>query len=205
MSTLLAGITTVSSAHPHAWIDLRVSLQFDEQGKITAMQQRWLMDPFMSTLWLEDITRDAAGESREAQLQSAAEQLLDNISGHSYFTRIEHNGQEIEALQAQDPQLIPRDRRLELRFALEWPEPLDPETAPVRYAVFDPTYYIEILHAESDSIRLQGSGLHCDLRIRSPSPDPAKIAYAASLDVHEQPSTELGRHFAEWAEITCER
>ena len=202
---LLATMATVSSAHPHNWIDLRVSVVLNDRGEVTALEQRWLKDPLLSTLWLEDIVGDGADESREARLQEAADELLANIAGHGYFTRVEHGERSIEGHEAREPRIETHERRLELQFVLDLPEPLDPGEAPVRYAVFDPTYYIEILHAESQSIRLEGGGMHCDVRIEEPSPDPEKVAYAASLEVHEDPDSDLGRHFAEWAEIVCER
>ncbi|BAU58330.1 putative exported protein [Halorhodospira halochloris] len=200
---LLGGLST-TSAHPHSWIDLRVIVKFNENGEITALEQRWLMDPFASALWLDGMDRDMPEAAREEKLDQAAAEALERVSRHDYFTKVKHGDEEIPHAKARNPKLESDQRqRLQLQFELVLEEPVDPGKAPLRYAVYDPTYYIEILHAESDSIRLQGGGLHCDLHIDSPSPDPQKVAYAASLGVDVQPDRDLGQHFAEWAEISC--
>lgn len=193
---------SATSAHPHSWIDLRVTVEFNDQGKITALHQRWLMDPFASTLWLDGIA-GMQGAQRERELEKAAREALERISGHDYFTVIKHGGEKIDQVEAQNPRLKPVKGRLELQFELSLDNPIDPEKASLRYAVFDPTYYVEILHAKSNSIRLDGGGLHCDLHLEPPSPDPQQVAYAASLGRDVQASTELGQNFAEWAEISC--
>ena len=83
-------------------------------------------------------------------------------------------------------------------------KPLDPTVSPVDYMVFDPTYYIEMLHAEGGgAIQLSGAGADCKYVLTPPNPDPNAVGLAASLDKTQSAGNELGQLFAERVTIRC--
>ena len=76
---------------------------------------------------------------------------------------------------------------------------------PMHYAIYDPTYYIEMVHAETDqAITLVNAPGGCRAAMKQPNPDPEQIMLAASLDRTQSAGDGLGRFFAEDVSLTCD-
>ena len=191
------------AAHPHAWIDLRVSVLFSEDGGVEALQQEWVFDPTYSHLLLEDMAADQPHLDLEAALQVMAERMLGNLREHDYFTEITLADRRAEPMPARDATLTLRQRRLHLQFQLPIAGTRPAPVRPLAYRVYDPTYWIEILHDPGDVIHLAG-GEGCNAHVRAPQPEAWMVAYAATLDRNQRaPIEDLGRPFAEVVSIEC--
>ncbi|TLF50623.1 DUF1007 family protein [Halomonas urmiana] len=198
----------LAPAHPHGWVDVTVRVLMDEQGRVEALQQRWRLDPFYSLLLLEEL-QSAEGEApMEARLDQLGVEIRHNLAPQHYFTHVTQDGEAVELGEVEHFTTLARDGRVELMFRLPLAEPLPLGQAPMRYRIYDPTYYLEVLHeAEGDTPRpdaLGVTGADCDTRIIAADPDPAKVAEAASLDREAQAPEGLGRFFAETGEVRCE-
>ncbi|ACL74046.1 protein of unknown function DUF1007 [Thioalkalivibrio sulfidiphilus HL-EbGr7] len=197
-------LSAQAHAHPHAWIDLRVAVVFDETGRITALRQVWRIDPFYSLVLLEEMATDARGNTPEEKLADIGNRMIENLTPYQYFTEVSHGGQRLQGFTVRDHGLVNAAGRLELGFTLVLPEPVNPETGPLSYAVFDPSYYIEILHDPDATVALEGASERCGLQIRQPRPDPVIVARAAALDANQTGDPDLGRHFTEHGEVRCD-
>jgi ABC-type uncharacterized transport system substrate-binding protein len=201
----LAGLLfSPAQAHPHAWIDLRVAVVFDEAGHITALRQVWRIDPFYSLVLIEEMATDARGDTPEEKLADIGNRMIENLTPYHYFTEVSHGEQRLQGFTVRDHGLVNAAGRLELGFTLVLPAPVNPETTPLTYAVFDPSYYIEILHDPDASVALEGASERCGLQIRQPRPDPVVVARAAALDANQTGEPDLGRHFTEHGEVRCD-
>jgi ABC-type uncharacterized transport system substrate-binding protein len=201
---LLLLLASSAQSHPHAWIDLRVTVVFDASGHVSALRQVWRIDPFYSLVLLEEMAEDARGETLEEKMADIGNRMIENLVPYHYFTEISHGEGAVTDTTVADYGLVNAGGRLELGFTLILNQPVDPAVAPLRYAVFDPSYYIEILHDPDTTVTLEGASERCGLRIRQPRPDPAVVARAAALDVNQSGEPELGRHFTEHGEVRCE-
>ncbi len=195
-------------AHPHGWIDLRVSLVLDDKDRLAALQQSWRLDPFYSLVVLEELEREHGMEGLDAALDQLGSEMRDNLSPQGYFTELELDGDRLELAEVDDYTVLERDGRVEFVFLLPLTESRVIRGATVAYQVFDPTYYIEVVHeAEGDGPARDalavGGQLDCKTRILPADPDPEKVEEAAMLDVTDEGEAGLGRHFAETGEVTC--
>ena len=191
------------SAHPHAWIDLRVSLLFDGDGDVKALRQEWAFDPTYSHLLLEDLAVDQPDLDLDAALGLMTERMLGNLREYGYFTEIELGERRLEPATARNGSLDLRQRRLHLQFELPLEAARPDATRPLNYRIYDPTYWIEILHDAEDVIHLAG-GDGCTARIQPAQPDPWLVAYATTLDRDQRaPIEDLGRRFAEVVSVQC--
>ena len=193
-----------AQGHPHAWIDLRASLVFDDGGDLLALRQEWIFDPTYSHLLLEDMDASEPGLDLDEALEKMASRMLDSLRDYDYFTEISRNETRMEIAKARHEELVWHQRRLTLRFEL----PLDPmrpdRKQPLQYRVYDPSYWIEVLHDPGDVIYLEG-GQGCEARIEPARPEGWMIAYAATLNRDQRaPIENLGRSFAETVSIHCE-
>lgn len=197
-----------SLAHPHGWVDVSVRVLMDERGRVEALQQRWRLDPFYSQLLLEEL-RAAQGEApMEARLDQLGVEIRHNLSQQHYFTHVTLDGEAVALGEVDHLTTLARDGRVVLMFRLPLAEPLPVDQAAMHYRIYDPTYYLEILHeAEGDTPRsdaLSVTGTDCVTRIMAADPDPAQVAEAARLDRTEQAPEGLGRFFAETGEVRCD-
>lgn len=191
-------------AHPHAFVDVRIEVLFDQEGRVSALRQHWLFDEFYTAFATDGLDGDGDGKPDADALQKLAELNLKNLSEFNYFTitRTSDDSQDFET--ATDISSIMKASRLEMTFTLPLEEPLDANQQPVTYAVFDPTYYVEMLHAESDeAIRLDGAPDGCGYSLKKPAPDPDMVAFAASLDKTQSGGNDLGLIFAEQVTLSC--
>ncbi|MCB9946610.1 MAG: DUF1007 family protein [Rhodospirillaceae bacterium] len=192
-----------AAGHPHGWIDVQSTVVFDGAGRITALSLDWLFDDIYSVFILDGLPAD--GEARGAALREIARQDLENLREYGYFTDLRVDGARVETGMVDEFDTGLRDERLWLRFTVPLQTPVDPRADAVTFAVYDPTYFLEVLHVEETPVILAGAGTAgCSARVRQPAPTLEAIGLAASLDRSESAGDTLGEVFAQWVTITCE-
>jgi ABC-type uncharacterized transport system substrate-binding protein len=209
LALLLLLMPSLAQAHPHGWIDMRMRLVLDDQGQLVGLHQSWRMDPFYSLVILEELERASGEGGLEAGLDQLGGEIRDNLRPHDYFTELRLGGETLALGEVSEYTVLSRGGRIEFIFLLplETPQPLNGET--LRYQVFDPTYYLEVVHEAEDTTPLDdalvvGGELSCTTRILPADPDPERVREAAMLDITDQAAPGLGRHFAETGEVTCD-
>ena len=193
------------SAHPHAWIDLRIGLIVNDRGELVRMEQSWGIDPTYSHMLLEELTQDLGGDiAIDAALEHAAERMLANLAAYDYFTELEVDNRPLATPQARNGHLDLEGRRLQLRFELSFTGQGIQAGDGFVYRIYDPDYWIEILHDANDVVFVENRR-GCEVRISDPRPDAQMVVYAASLERQDRsPVEDLGRHFAETASLECD-
>lgn len=206
-SVLLMGAPTVS-AHPHGWIDLSVKAISDEQGRVTALEQNWRMDPFYSLVVLEELSQ-VEGASLDEGLAQLGQEIRNNLVPMHYFTEVSLDGEPLALGEVTEYTTRTRNDRLIFTFRLPLAEPTPVADAILTYQVFDPNYYIEVVHEadtqqriDEDALTLQGM-TECTSSVEKADPDPEVVMRAALLDQGEQGESGLGRYFAETGRIDC--
>lgn len=198
-----------AQAHPHGWIDVRVELQFDTSGAVESLRQSWLFDPYYTAFATEGMDGDGDGRPDTAALAELLQVNLTNLADYGYFTEATLGGRPLAFGAPEAAASAMRGDRLEMSFLLPLAEPADPARGGLVYRVFDPTYYIEMLHAEeAPAVRLLGAPAGCDYRIEPPAPNPEVAALAAAVDRSQRavPGFEarsLGALFAETVTVSC--
>lgn len=193
-----------ADAHPHAWIDLETTAIFDVQGQFAGLAQTWLFGDFYSGYVLADIGSDDRDVIVEG-LRDVARRNILSLQEFNYFTVIEADGQEqaIETVEVFETGVI--NGRIYLTFETRLTEPVDARAQLIRHAVYDPTYYIEVLYKEGVRPALPTTGAPiCSVSLETPTPTFDELAYAASVDQDENNSPTLGKVFAEWTTLRCE-
>lgn len=210
LSTLLAAVAVLAatppeaSAHPHAWIDVKVKVLFDGKGRIFALEETWLFDPLYTAFSLDGVKRGKDGAPDQQAVDALMHENMKNIKEYNYLTEVEANGVKAAFSGVRDIASGHENKRLRLTFTLLLETPLEAASAAVQYAVFDPTYYIEMLHAEGGgAVELSGAGPDCRYRLIPPNPSPDAVGLAAALDRTQSGGDGLGKLFAERVSIRC--
>lgn len=193
-------------AHPHAWIDLRTRLVADGAGQVTGLRQHWEIDPLYSLMLMEEFGPAGDDGARAEGLERLAETMLGNMAEFDYMTRLTVDGERVAWGGVEDIRLTVDDASdaLHFRFTLMLGEPVDLEGRELEYAVYDPTYYIEILHDGGNAIETGALGSECSVRVREPDPPESLVGRMARIDRNDSPVEEgIGERFAERVRIGC--
>ena len=191
-------------AHPHSWIDLRTFAIFDAQGRITALRVLWTFDEFYTAFAIEGMDKDGDGVPDDASLRTLADASTKGLSEYSYFTFIESAGKPVAHGPVRDMESTYFQNRLGLAFTLPLAEPVDPRKSSFVYRIYDPTYYIEILHVEDKPVLFEGAApAGCRYDVAIPKPDMKVLSLAQSLDRTQSAGDGLGQYFAETTTIHC--
>ncbi|MEW5726495.1 MAG: DUF1007 family protein [Pseudomonadota bacterium] len=194
-----------AAAHPHAWIDLRVEVLFDPAGRVTALRQTWLFDEYYTAFATEGFDKNRDGQPDRDKLDALLAENLGNLAQYDTFTRVRAGGGAVAVGKPGEASSRMVGNRLEMTFSLPLKAPVAVGEG-IDYAVFDPTFYIEILHAEKgEQVRLVGAPASCAHEVVAPSPSIETVALAQGLDRTQSAGDGLGAHFAEWVEIRCRR
>ncbi|WP_018138112.1 MULTISPECIES: DUF1007 family protein [unclassified Thioalkalivibrio] len=195
-------------AHPHAWIDLEITLERDGEGRITHMLHRWRFDPTYGQYLYEDALAHQEGATEEEKLQALAREILGNLEEYEWYSHVEAGGRAVDVAAEPDPSMRMEDGLLFFRFRLALDEPVDVGSETLAYKVYDPTYFIELLHEEPAGTRIvEADGLAaagCSAELERPRPDPQLVAKAMMLDYGATVDYDLGRHFAERVTVRCD-
>ena len=205
VGSLLA--SPLAMAHPHGWIDMSVRVITNDDGAVTGLHQTWRMDPFYSLVVMEEL-QQVPGTSLEQGLDQLGSEIRDNLTPQHYFTEVRVGDEPQTFGEVTEYTAMERDGRLTFMFILPLatPQPLSGQV--LEYQVFDPTYYIEMVHEEEgdepspQALILNGEP-DCALSVLPADPDPELVMQAALLDTDEEGEPGLGRHFAETGRVDC--
>ncbi|HAA92715.1 MAG: hypothetical protein CMM48_13470 [Rhodospirillaceae bacterium] len=196
-------------AHPHVWIDMSTKLLFDKNGHVRALEIYWLFDPFYSAHLGLSIRQIEKAGKKNAHRTFAGE-MAGRLRKHSYFTEATADGKRLRFARHLDASSGKIDSgknqgRFWTRFTIEFEKPVNPKRQNFVYAVYDPTYYIEILHVEKKpAFTLAGIAPNqCLGRLIKPNPDAEARMFAAALDKTQSGGNDLGRLFAEKVALQC--
>ena len=197
-------LAEAASAHPHASIDVTVEVNFDKAGHVTSLRQTWLFDEFYTSFALEGLPRDKAGKPDPKKLNALFIQNIKNLEPYHYYTLVESAGARIAFEKVPDVFTRMVGNRIEMTFTLPFSKPLALQRAALRYAIFDPSYYIEMLHIQAaNAITLKGAPQGCSFKLEKPEPDPKAVALAYAIDQTQTGGDGLGLNFAEWVTVQC--
>lgn len=212
LGTLVA--SQPAAAHPHGWVDLRVTLRLDDQGRAVAMRQYWLLDPFYSLTLRQELAALEDDTSMEQRLDVLGSEILANLSQFDYYTHVTLDGEPVALGKATRQTTWLKGERVAFQMELPLAEPVAMAGHTLSYRIYDPTYYIEILH-DPDAIAVQqglvvsglegqDSALSCTPGITPADPDPSKVAEASMLDINATAPMDIGQYFAEVGSVSCE-
>ena len=184
------------------WVDLesRVVLNIDD-GSV-AIQQVWLFDDFFSTSVIEDSSLYPGGTN--AGIQKEIERITEALKPYNYYTEIEMGGKKLSSTLVGDVSWEVIDNRIKMSFTVAPNESSVSDVQGWSYAIFDPTYYIEMLHAEGSSITIDGDfAQKCNSWIEQPNPSADAVALSQSTILDNNADDTVGRFFAETVHVSC--
>jgi ABC-type uncharacterized transport system substrate-binding protein len=172
------------------------------EGRVTALELDWLFDDFYTAFVADEFVKQDRPPSEF--LPEVANTYLNNPAEYGYFTDVRLDGERLPLGEPTGAESGLRDKRLWLRFEVPLVEPVDPNSGRLTVAVYDPTYYIEIVYLEGEFVAFSGPGADaCFGRVIPPNPSFEAIALASALDRTQSGGDGLGELFAETVVVEC--
>jgi len=205
--TLLAVLSSAkqATAHPHEFVTMRITAQFDGNGHISGLLYNWTFDPFFSAYAIEGEDANKNGVAEQAELDALLKNILGNIKEVNYFTAFDGNGAVPDFKEAIPiASEVNGEQQLVVTFDLPFAKPVDPKKKALRYAIYDDEFYIAMTHdPEAKAVELVNAPKNCKYDLEEPAPSDDIAEFAASLGKNDSGGSGLGVQFAEWVAITC--
>jgi ABC-type uncharacterized transport system substrate-binding protein len=196
-------------SHPHVWIDTRAVLHFDERGRLTTLGEEWVFDDGYAAFVVEDLDKNGDGVLSSAELQPIIDQNTATLEKWAYFTVFKVDGRRVTLGPAADAHMDYAKDQLTFSFTLPLSQPLDVDDLNVAFSIFDPTFYIEIVPAETKPVRLEGDPKGCSAKLRPFDTTTQRFipdTYAFSIKTDpKEPENSVGAQFAEWVDLSCRK
>ena len=200
---LISGPITLATAHPHMWVDLESRIVLNDDASPASIHQEWLFDDFFSTALIEEAGLHPDGVG--AGIQQQITEIMVNLHPYDYFTVIKRGDDTLPLALVGDVTAGIRENRVWMDFTVAIESHVDLVAQNFSYAIFDPTYYIEIFHREGETIVFDGDApAGCGTEIVQPNPSADAIALSQSASLDANPDDTIGRLFAETVHVKCQ-
>lgn len=207
----LAGLLAAPAvhAHPHEFVEARLTFRFDERGVLDRIGVEWRYDAFTSMLILADLGFNPAAETltpeEEAELAGFDTNWAADFNGHLSVSldaaEVALGPPEEAAARLEDGQIVSRHSRAVI-------VPVDPAAGAFSVLVYDPEYFVAYTISHDSEITGRAD---CRLRIFAPDLAAAEDRLQAALDELlaggaydiEANFPAVGRDFAEELRLDC--
>jgi ABC-type uncharacterized transport system substrate-binding protein len=194
MVVVLTLLSLSARAHPHMWVEAKMTLGFNAQGEVVGVTQEWLFDEMFSSYAKQGLSLTAQQRPPQDELdkigQSWIQALSDPLS--HYFTTITHGNREVAVGPAQRVKVDwnTGTEQMSLSFELPLLAPLVPDNTPLVVSVADPTFYVAYSYDAPNAVELIAAPQRCSAAYERPKRlDSATAQRLASIgpDVTELP------------------
>ena len=203
VSCLINGPATLATAHPHMWVDLESQIVLHDNASLASIHQEWLFDDFFSTALIEEagLHPDGIGPGIKQQIT----EIMVNLQPFDYFTVIKLGDDTLPLALVGGVTAGIRGNRVWMDFTVAIESHVDLMTQNFSYAIFDPTFYIEMYHREGETISFDGDApAGCSIEIVQPNPSADAITLSQSASLDANPDDTIGRLFAETVHVKCQ-
>ena len=160
----LFALSAPALAHPHIFIDAKVTVVFDDAGNIAGLKQDWSFDKAFSVWMIQGLDTNDDRQTSPDELQPLADENMVGLADYGFYTFAGPQDDLMEFTPAGDQRMVFADERTTLSYSLSAVEPRVVDTA-FEVGVYDPEYYVAI--AVQDVV-LENAPASCAATIQPP-------------------------------------
>jgi ABC-type uncharacterized transport system substrate-binding protein len=146
-----------AAAHPHVWITAQATLRL-EGGRIGAVAMRWGFDPMFADFVRGEYDKDGNGAFDAAETAVVAAEAFSNLQEFGFLTHLSAGGRPVKATGFRDFAVRLEGDAVVYEFLLPLERPVDPAAEPVKLALYDDTFYIDVAFSAESPLTLAGDG-----------------------------------------------
>lgn len=185
----LLGLTLPAMAHPHILIDAKVTIVFDDAGKVIGLKNDWTFDRLFSTWVIQGLDTNGDRETSQDELQPLADDNMNGLTEYGFYT-FAGSGEDLMGFApVGDQKMVYQDEQVTLSYSLKATEPRSVGAA-FELGIYDPEYYVAISFADASTVTLENAPAACGVTLEPPkemSEDLQARLNAIGPDVTELP------------------
>ncbi|RBW47226.1 DUF1007 domain-containing protein [Psychromonas sp. B3M02] len=190
-----------AQAHPHSWINMKTKIEGNEE-QITGLTMSWTFDSLTSAYMLDG--ENLSAENKAATFKKLKDSVMENINVEHYFTYFYDGETPIKYAFSNQGTLTQNGPKLTLDFYVPLSKPKAISDRPLKLAIFEPSYYVDMSWDSKNDIELSSAlSKRCSFELIPPNPTPEQVTYAMSLSVDQDPDNALGQLFTQTVIINC--
>lgn len=191
MLIILIPILSVSNsfAHPHMFIDTEMEVRLSGNS-FSGVEITWSFDPMFTAAITSDFDRDRNGQFSQEETDDVFASAFSNLESSDYFTFVAIDGDTYSPSCIEDFEVFLENDALVYRFFCPFNKPvLEKE---FRIAIYDSSFYCDILYKEGNPITLSGNP---DASFTIEQNNDISISYGGSVSVSREGSNYSGTAF----------
>ncbi|MDA7949094.1 MAG: DUF1007 family protein [Hyphomicrobiaceae bacterium] len=179
----VCAMSSAASAHPHVWVSTKTEVVHDAQGRITGFQHRWTFDEVFSTYAAQGMDKNGDGKFDRAELAELAKVNITSLSEFDFFTFAKVGEKQVPLNVPEEGYYLSHENgQLTLHFTLPLKTPLDARKEQLRFAIYDPTYFVAFSHAKDAAVTLASNAPRgCEAAIEKPKPQSVQETKLSDL------------------------
>jgi ABC-type uncharacterized transport system substrate-binding protein len=162
----LAGIlalclpATPSIAHPHVFVTYEATVVYND-AMVTGLQHVWTFDDMYTAMAVQGLDKNGDGIYDREELAELAQVNMDGLKEFDHFTYAKLGDAELKFAEPTEAWLEHSDGILRLHFSLPLEKPVFADAEGLKFAIYDPTYFIAFEPEQTDAIKLASAPQGC--------------------------------------------
>lgn len=142
-------------AHPHVFIEERVTFEFDGKG-LAGIRMFWTFDDMFSTMVAEDFDRNKNHALEPEEVAEVRKGMFDNLVNHGYYAFVKIDNKAFEVKYVRDFKASLHKGILTYEFMIPCHVTATSQPKVVTLTSFDPDYYCALFFAEDSPTLISG-------------------------------------------------
>ena len=180
---------SISYAHPHMFIDTEMEVRLSDNS-FNGIEITWSFDPMFTAAITSDFDTNRDGQFSQQETAEVFANAFSNLESSNYFTFISIDGNTYSPSGIENFDVFMKDGALIYRFFCPFNKIIT--SGEFRIAIYDSTFYCDILYKEGNPITLSGNP---DASFTIEQNSDISISYGGSVSVSREGSSYTGTAF----------
>ena len=182
-TAMVCATSPAVQAHPHVWVSTKTEVVHNAKGRITGFRHQWTFDEVFSTYAAQGMDKNGDGKFDRGELAELAKVNITSLSEFDFFTFPKVGENEVPLNPPKEGYYLSHENgQLTLHFTLPLKTPLDARKEEMRFAIYDPTYFVAFSHAKEAPVTLaKNAPRGCAAAIEKPKPLSAQETKLSDL------------------------
>jgi len=197
------------AAHPHAWIVMNATVQFDDKGLIRGLYFEWRFDREYSLAAVEGLDANKDGYFASQELEPLTVENIKALKEYDYFVYTKVDGKKPGYGPVREFSQYFANDLLTMSFTIPFEKPIDPRQAKVHFKAYDPTFFIAMDFQQKTPVSASGAmPSQCKILLKKVSADAQttktkKMLAEKPKDWQPSNDEEFGALFAQPVVVAC--
>lgn len=187
--SILLALVAPAAAHPHIFIDAKVTVVFDANGAVAGLRHAWTFDSAFSAWMVQGLDTNGDRETSPEEMQDLADENMVGLADYGFYTYAGEGDALMAFTPRGDQRMVYQDGRVKLSYSADAVTPM-PVGGRFELAVYDPEYYVAISFADVSDVTLENAPASCAVVLEPPRPMDPEVEqrlYALGPEVLELP------------------